>query len=144
MHDGFDHDAVFSSGNGAPGFGTTRRRRRAGIKVGASTQFGGTGWDSIARIGQVTDNDVMVWSDRGPGRPGRPARRRRRRRVLVRATETPQHGLDDGRVAWETWGGTSRSTPVAGRRDRSRLPGLPQGASAARVAGGFFPKPKGS
>jgi hypothetical protein len=39
---------LFSTGNGAPGYGTTAPPSPFyGISVGASTQFGGTGWDSI-------------------------------------------------------------------------------------------------
>jgi hypothetical protein len=112
LHDGTATTPVFSSGNGAPGYGTTTPPAPlAGIKVGASTQFGGTGWDSIGRIGQVPDNDVMVWSDRGPGATGAPG-------IDVVADGAYSSGdktlntADDGRVAWETWGGTSRSTPV--------------------------------
>ena len=41
-----------------------------GIKVGASTQYGATGWDSITWYSQVNDNDVANWSDRGPGATG--------------------------------------------------------------------------
>ena len=48
-----------------------RRRRSTGIQVGASTKFGSTGWDSIANYSQVTDNDVIEWSNRGPGANGR-------------------------------------------------------------------------
>ena len=77
---------LFSTGNGAPGYGTrTAPQPTAGIAVGASTQFGGTGWDSIAKTSQIVDNDVIVWSNRGPGCQ-RLGRRRRRcgRRVLAR------------------------------------------------------------
>jgi hypothetical protein len=112
LHDGSTTTPVFSSGNGAPGYGTTTPPApSAGVKVGASTQFGGTGWDSIGRIGQVPDNDVMVWSDRGPGATGSPG-------IDVVADGAYSSGdktlntADDGQVAWETWGGTSRSTPV--------------------------------
>ena len=61
---------VFSTGNGAPGFGTTTARLPVtGIKVGASTQFGGTGWDSIKSYSQVNDNDVSNGPTAGPARP---------------------------------------------------------------------------
>ncbi len=103
---------VFSTGNGAPGFGTaTSPSPVRGISVGASTQFGGTGWDSIKNISQVTDNDVIEWSNRGPGANGRGG-------VDVVADGSYSTGdatlntVIDGRNAWETWGGTSRSTPV--------------------------------
>lgn len=104
---------LFSTGNGAPGFGTVAPPSpSAGIAVGASTQFGGTGWDSIDRIGQVTEEDVMVWSNRGFGATGGPG-------VDVVADGAYSAGdltlntVLDGNFAWETWGGTSRSTPVA-------------------------------
>ncbi len=103
---------VFSTGNGAPGFGTaTSPSPVSGISVGASTQFGGTGWDSIDNISQVTDNDVIEWSNRGPGANGRGG-------VDVVADGSYSTGdatlntIIDGRNAWVTWGGTSRSTPV--------------------------------
>jgi hypothetical protein len=104
---------VFSTGNGAPGFGTaTSPAPVRAISVGASTQFGGTGWDSIKNISQVTDNDVIEWSNRGPGANGRDG-------VDVVADGSYSTGdatlntVIDGRNAWTTWGGTSRSTPVA-------------------------------
>ena len=40
--------------------------------MGASTQFSGTGWDSIKDYSQVVDNDVIEWSNRGPGANGTP------------------------------------------------------------------------
>ena len=90
IHGGFGDRTtpVFSTGNGAPGFGTvTAPSPTLGIQVGASTQFGGTGWDSIKNLTQVTDNDVIEWSNRGPGANGtQRRRRRRRRRVLGPAT----------------------------------------------------------
>jgi subtilisin family serine protease len=105
--------ATHSSGNGAPGFGTTTPASPVtGIKVGASTQFGGTGWDSIKSYRQVTDNDVANWSNRGPGANGAGG-------IDLVADgayspgDVPVNAVGDGTVAWETWGGTSRSTPVA-------------------------------
>ncbi len=63
--------SVHSTGNGAPGYGTTTPPQPfTGIAVGASTQFGGTGWDSIKNASQITDNDVIPWSDRGPAATG--------------------------------------------------------------------------
>src|SRR6185436_4653038 len=69
-------------------------------------------WDSIARISQVPDNDVMAFSNRGPSATGGPG-------IDVVADGAYSAGdktlntTTDGHVAWETWGGTSRSTPVA-------------------------------
>ncbi len=104
--------SVHSTGNGAPGYGTVNSPRPfTGIAVGASTQFGGTGWDSIKNASQITDNDVIPWSDRGPGSTGAAA-------VDIlgdgafSAGDATLNTVLDGPVAWETWGGTSRSTPV--------------------------------
>ncbi len=113
-HSGSRTTPLFSTGNGAPGYGTTAPPSPlSGIKVGASTQFGGTGWDSIANESQIVDDDVMVWSNRGPGATGAPG-------VDVvadgafSAGDSTLNTVLDGQVAWETWGGTSRSAPVAG------------------------------
>lgn len=112
IHQGRRTTPVFSTGNGAPGFGTTTPPSpTVGVKVGASTQFGGTGWDSIKETGQIEDNEVMVWSDRGFGATGSPG-------VDIVADGSYSAGsltlnsFLNGQVAWETWGGTSRSTPV--------------------------------
>jgi subtilase family protein len=112
-HAGRRTTSLFATGNGAPGFGTTTPPAPvSGLKVGASTQFGGTGWDSIRNASQIVDNDVMVWSNRGPQATGANG-------VDVVADGAFSSGdltlnvVGDGRFAWETWGGTSRSTPVA-------------------------------
>ncbi len=112
LYNGTRTTPVFSTGNGAPGFGTaTAPQPLAGIAVGASTQFGGTGWDSIKNESQITDNDVMVWSNRGPQATGGNGVD-----VVADGAFSPGdltlNSALDGRVAWETWGGTSRSTPV--------------------------------
>jgi hypothetical protein len=113
IHAGRRSTPLFSTGNGAPGFGTTAPPApTAGIAVGASTQFGGTGWDSIFETTQIPDNDVMVWSNRGFGATGSVG-------VDIVADGAYSAGsltlnaFLNGQVAWETWGGTSRSTPVA-------------------------------
>ena len=104
---------ISSTGNGAPGFGTTTPPSPPQwLSVGASTQFGGTGWDSIKSTSQIVDNDVIAWSNRGPGATGSTG-------VDVVADgaystgDATLNSVLDGNVAWETWGGTSRSTPVA-------------------------------
>jgi hypothetical protein len=113
IHDGTATTPLFSTGNGAPGFGTaTSPQPSAGVAVGASTQFGGTGWDSIARIGQVVDNDVVTWSNRGPGATGATGPDLVADGAYSSGDKTLNTFLD-GRTAWGTWGGTSRSTPVA-------------------------------
>ncbi len=105
---------IFSTGNGAPGYGTVAPPcPPTGIGVGASTQMGSTGWDSIANLDQITYNDVQSWSNRGPGARGT---------VGVHVVAEGAYGAGDmplnvsgfdGWNAWETWGGTSRSGPVA-------------------------------
>lgn len=113
IHAGRRTTPLFSTGNGAPGFGTAAPPSpSAGIAVGASTQFGGTGWDSIASTEQIVDDDVIPWSNRGPGATGSPG-------VDVvadgafSAGDITLNAALDGRTAWATWGGTSRSAPVA-------------------------------
>ena len=113
IHNGRRTTPLFSTGNGAPGYGTeSPPSPTAGIGVGASTQFGGTGWDSIDAASQIVDDDVMVWSNRGPGANGSAA-------VDVVADGAFSAGditlntILNGQNAWVTWGGTSRSAPVA-------------------------------
>jgi hypothetical protein len=113
-HEGSRTTMFGSTGNGAPGFGTVNSPSPYNsVSVGASTQFGGTGWDSIKYARQIVDNDAMVWSDRGPGANGAVG-------VDILADGAFSAGditlntVLDGNNAWLTWGGTSRSTPVAG------------------------------
>ena len=118
----------FSSGNGAPGYGTTTRPRRSpGCKRG--------------RVHPVRRDRLGLDQELLPGH-----RQRRHRlvgpRVPVRRGPTAIDVVADGAyssgdatlntilngdVAWTTWGGTSRSTPVAAGAAAHRLPGLAQG-----------------
>jgi hypothetical protein len=63
-------------------------------------------WDSIKNESQITDNDVMVWSNRGPQATGGNGVN-----VVADGAFSPGdltlNSALDGRVAWETWGGTS-------------------------------------
>ncbi|GIV84238.1 MAG: hypothetical protein KatS3mg052_1245 [Candidatus Roseilinea sp.] len=62
---------LFSTGNGASAYGTVAPPSPAtGIGVGASTQFGSTGWDSITNTTQIVHSDVIPFSNRGPGARG--------------------------------------------------------------------------
>ncbi|MGD9101461.1 MAG: S8 family serine peptidase, partial [Anaerolineae bacterium] len=107
---------LFSTGNGAPGYGTVAPPSQADtiVGIGASTHMGSTGWDSIIDTDQIMYNDMATWSNRGPGASGDVG-------VHVAADgayaagDVPlnQFGFD-GWNAWATWGGTSRSAPVAG------------------------------
>ena len=112
IYDGSSSTPIFSTGNGGPGYGTTTSPApSAGLKIGASTQFGATGWDSILRYSQVTENDIAPFSNRGPGATAAPGVD-----LVADGSYAPGDAtlntVQDGRVAWETWGGTSRSTPV--------------------------------
>ena len=130
--------SVHSTGNGAPGYGTTTPPKPfTGIAVGASTQFGGTGWDSIKNASQITDNDVIPWSDRGPAATGGGGVD-----ILGDGAYSPGdvtlNVALDGPFAWETWGGTSRSTPVVVGaaalvyQAQRKLGPIPDGAIQAR------------
>lgn len=129
-HDGWDGDSrlvdflqefvnpnmsvLFSTGNGAPGYGTIAPPSpAAGISVGASTQYGSTAtFDSITDLDQINYGDVMTWSNRGPGALGDPG-------VDVIANGAWGAGtlalneVGSGLEAWTAWGGTSRSAPIA-------------------------------
>jgi hypothetical protein len=138
IHAGGPTTPLFSTGNGAPGYGTTTAPSPfTGISVGASTQFGATGWDSIAFYRQVVDNDVIPFSNRGPGATGKPG-------VDVVADGAYSSGdatLNtklDGRSAWVTWGGTSRSTPVAVSATALVYQAWRQVHPGAPVPGGFY------
>ncbi len=103
-----------STGNGAPGYGTvTGPAYTAGIDVCASTQYGSTGWDNPRNASQIVANDIQVWSNRGPSARGESG-------VDVCADGAFAGGIEalnyfgaNGAVSWSTWGGTSRSSPVA-------------------------------
>ncbi len=103
-----------STGNGAPGYGTvTSPGDSLGISVGASTLYDSTGsFDSITGVDQFVYNDLMSWSNRGPTATGDNG-------VNVLAEGAWGAGALalsetlDGWNAWESWGGTSKSTPTA-------------------------------
>ncbi|HIC88368.1 MAG TPA: DNRLRE domain-containing protein [Anaerolineae bacterium] len=105
---------LVSTGNGAAGYGTVTSPNPPGvIGVGASTQYGSTGtFDSIMSMDQMNWGDIQSWSNRGPGARGD---------VGVHVTANgawgagalPLNEVGDGWYAWELWGGTSRSSPVA-------------------------------
>lgn len=105
---------LFSTGNGAAGYGTVAPPSPpSGIGVGASTQYGSTGtFDSIQDLDQIVFGDVMSWSNRGPSALGGTG-------VDVvgngawGAGALSLNEVGNGLIAWDTWGGTSRSSPVA-------------------------------
>ncbi len=108
---------LFSTGNGAPGYGTLAPPSpELAIDVAASTQMGSTGGDSITETLQITFGDIIPFSNRGPGADGSigPA---------VAANGAYAAGAEpvnlmtasgsSGKYAQGLWGGTSRSSPVA-------------------------------
>ncbi len=106
---------LFSTGNGAPGYGTNAPPTAAtGIGVGASTQMGATGgWDSILDADQVNVGDVIPWSNRGPSAAGHMGPSVVADGAYSSGAIPLNQSSGDGWRAWETWGGTSRSCPVA-------------------------------
>ena len=142
IHDGSATTPLFSTGNGAPGFGTaTAPQPSAGVAVGASTQFGATGWDSIAKISQVVDNDVISFSNRGPGATGATGPDVVADGAYSSGDATLNTVLD-GRTAWVTWGGTSRSTPVAAAATALVYQAYKK-AHGGSVPGGFYDTARG-
>ncbi|MFQ5460544.1 MAG: S8 family serine peptidase, partial [Anaerolineae bacterium] len=104
---------LWSSGNGGPGYGSIRDPNpKSGIKVAASTQMGSTGYDSITETTQITWGDLISFSSFGPGSDGTIGPHV----AASGAYATGAVGVNarlDGRMTTVTWGGTSRSTPVA-------------------------------
>ncbi|HFD39157.1 MAG TPA: hypothetical protein ENJ31_04825, partial [Anaerolineae bacterium] len=115
---------VDSAGNGGHGYGTVNTPGpTTGVSVGASTQYGpynvwGT-YEGVSNPGQANFHDVQPWSDRGPtamstlaphvvanGAWGSGA-------IPVNLSTYFAGQAGDGAGAWDLWGGTSRSGPVA-------------------------------
>ncbi len=105
---------LISTGNGASAYGTiTGPSPVSSIGVGASTEFGSTGiFETIMGVDQINWGDVIPFSNRGPAANGGNG-------VSVTADGAFGSGAlslnewGDGWTAWEAWGGTSRSAPVA-------------------------------
>ncbi|MCL4079210.1 cell wall-binding repeat-containing protein [Coriobacteriia bacterium Es71-Z0120] len=106
---------LFSTGNGAPGYGTNAPPTPStGIGVGASTQLGACGgWDSIYDADQVTVGDVIPWSNRGPSAMGHAGPSVVADGAYSSGAMALNQGAWDGWRSWIVWGGTSRSCPVA-------------------------------
>lgn len=106
---------LFSTGNGAPGYGTNAPPTPAtAIGIGASTQFGACGgWDSIFDADQVNIGDVIPWSNRGPSAAGHTGPAVVADGAYSSGAMALNQGNMDGWRSWIVWGGTSRSCPVA-------------------------------
>jgi uncharacterized repeat protein (TIGR01451 family) len=112
---------LYSSGNGGPAYGNVPPPKPStlGISVGASSEYGSTGWDSLKSTDQINFNDMVPFSNAGPsGRQGAGVD------ILAggayaAGAEGLNHfsagtwGVLDGNLSWDSWGGTSRSTPAA-------------------------------
>jgi subtilisin family serine protease len=111
----FSPSTVFLSatGNGGPGYGTLSPPSPAtGMDIAASTQMGSTGIDSITDTTQIPFGDIIPFSNRGPGARG-DAGPDLAANGADAAGAIPINYSSDGAHATVTWGGTSRSTPVA-------------------------------
>lgn len=105
---------LVATGNGGHGYGTiTAPGGGSIIDVGASTAYGAVRPFENVTPGQFVYGDVQPWSNRGPGMLGDIAPDV----VAVGAWGTgavPLNvQLNDGQVAYDVFGGTSMSTPVA-------------------------------
>lgn len=114
------HQMLFSTGNGGAGYGTAAPPSpQWGIGVGASSEFGSTGWDSITDTNQINFNDMVWFSNAGPGmRNGTGADVLAGGAFAAGAEELNYYtaetwGVLDGNLSWVSWGGTSRSAPTA-------------------------------
>ncbi|MCE7938397.1 MAG: hypothetical protein DYG90_07415 [Chloroflexi bacterium CFX6] len=104
---------VFSTGNGGPGYGSLRDPHpRNAIKVAASTQMGSTGHDSITETAQIVYGDIIPFSSMGPAADGTQGPHVAADGAFASGA-TLVNGSANGTRTVVTWGGTSRSTPVA-------------------------------
>ena len=105
---------LFSAGNEGPGYGPQEGDGGpTTIQVGSSTQYGSTNWDSIASADQIMHGDPNSFFSKGPNRDGSSGLD-----VLGNGGRgAGDEGLNyygfNGATSWATWGGTSRSSPVA-------------------------------
>ncbi len=109
----------FSTGNGAPGYGTAAPPSPGmGVMVGSCTEYGSTGWDTITDTTQINFNDYTAFSNSGPSaRAGAGVDVLGVGSFAAGAEELNYYAIDswgvlDGNISWATWGGTSRSSPV--------------------------------
>ncbi|MBK6769487.1 MAG: S8 family serine peptidase [Ardenticatenales bacterium] len=109
---------LYATGNGGAGYGTIAPPSpSAGIDVAANTQYGASGWHSITDTSQITFGDIVPFSNRGPGSTGQNGPDLAANGGYGTGAEPINmmlvaNGIDSLH-AFGTWGGTSRSTPVA-------------------------------
>jgi len=103
-----------SSGNTGGGYGTTGAPQPiTAVQVGSSSQYGSTDtFELLASLEQITVGETASYSSRGPS-----ANNQLVPHVTANgAWASGALGLNewgDGWTAWDTWGGTSRSGPLA-------------------------------
>ncbi|MBN1810866.1 MAG: DUF11 domain-containing protein [Anaerolineae bacterium] len=104
-----------SAGNTGPGYGTTGAPQPiTAIQVGASNEYGSTDtYEPLASLEQITAGDIGPFSSRGPS-----ANNQLVPHVSANGSwGSGALGLNesggDGWTAWDNWGGTSRSGPLA-------------------------------
>ena len=106
---------LVAAGNGGPGYGSITPPGSSPyvITVGASTQYGETSsFEPISSTAEILSGDVQPWSNRGPSIAGLP----KPDVVAVGAWgagDVVLNQVKDGANAWDSWGGTSLSTPIA-------------------------------
>lgn len=103
-----------SAGNTGPGYGTTGApQSETAIQVGSSNSYdSGAVYEPMASLEQMTFGDMAPYSSRGPS-----ANNKLVPHLSANGSwGTAAVGLNewgDGWTAWTTWGGTSRSAPLA-------------------------------
>jgi subtilisin family serine protease len=105
---------LVATGNGGHGYGTlTAPGGGSIIDVGASTAYGSLRGFEYVDTGQFLYGDVQPWSNRGPGMLGDPAPEIVAVGAWGAAAIPLNRGWGDGQQAYDIFGGTSMSTPVA-------------------------------
>jgi hypothetical protein len=111
---------LFGTGNGGPGYGTaTPPSPSLGIAVGASSEYGSTGWDTITDTNQIMFNDMVPFSNAGPSALSGAGTDVLGSGAFAAGDEELNYyspsiwSTLDGNLSWNTWGGTSRSSATA-------------------------------
>ena len=114
IHDGVRTTPIFSTGNGAPGYGTDDAA--AAVRGHQRRRVDAVRRDRLGLDRELQPGHRQRRHRRGPTAARAPPARRASTSSPTAPTRPATSTLNtvlDGHVAWETWGGTSRSTPVA-------------------------------
>lgn len=105
---------LVATGNGGHGYGTvTAPGGGSIIDVGASTAYGALRGFETVGTDQFLYGDIQPWSNRGPGMLGDPAPDIVAVGAWGAAAVPLNSGWGNGQLAYDVFGGTSMSTPVA-------------------------------